>query len=78
MARYQEMKVDVEAVFVPMEKALYDAQEAFEKEAVELAKTDKKKLRELLTKYSLDAANKAVAAYWKLGDALWLKYSGRF
>jgi len=26
----------------------------------------------------LDLANRAVAAYWKLGDDLWLKYSGDF
>lgn len=78
VARYQEMKEDVQQVWEPLEEGLYAAQEAFEKDALELAKTDKKKLGELLTKYSTEAAEKAVAAYIKLGDQLWLKYSGRF
>ena len=76
--RYQEIKEDVRKVWEPMEEGLYAAQEAFEMGAVEVAKTDKKKLRELLTKYCSDAAEKAVKAYIKLGDEIWLKYSGRF
>ncbi|MCK7483438.1 MAG: hypothetical protein M0C28_45180 [Candidatus Moduliflexus flocculans] len=45
---------------------------------VALYKKDPKKARELLTKYTHGLANEAVSAYWKLGEDLWLKYSGNF
>jgi hypothetical protein len=32
----------------------------------------------MLTKYSVDMANQAVAAYWKLADDLWGRYAAIF
>jgi dipeptidase len=76
--RWQEMSKDIEAVWKPVEDKAFADQAKFEEEVLALYKKDPKKAREMLTKYSQDIANKAVAAYWKLGDDLWLKYSGQF
>jgi len=53
-------------------------QAKFEEQALALFKKDPKKAKELLTKYCLDQADQAVAAYWRLADQLWVKYSGNF
>ncbi|MDW7759095.1 MAG: C69 family dipeptidase [Acidobacteriota bacterium] len=76
--RYQEMSKDIEKVWREIEDAAYAGQAAFEEKALDLYKKDPKKARELLTRYSQDQAEKAVAAYWKLSGDLMLKYSGRF
>jgi dipeptidase len=76
--RYQEMSQDIAKVWKPIEDAAFAGQAKFEEEALALYAKDPKKARELLTKYSHDLANGAVAAYWKLADDLWLKYSGTF
>ena len=57
---------------------LFAGQAKFEEEALALYKKDPVKARELLTKYCAEQADGAVAAYWKLGDELWHKYSGAF
>jgi len=76
--RYQEMSQDIGKVWKEIEDKAFADQAKFEEEALALYKKDPKKARELLTKHSHDLANKAVAAYWKLADELWLKYSGQF
>lgn len=76
--RWQEMSKDIEAVWKPIEDGAFAGQAKFEEEALAVWKKDPKKAREMLTKYSHDIAGKAVAAYWKLADDLWLKYSGNF
>jgi dipeptidase len=76
--RWQEMTKDIEKVWKETEDKALANQAKFEEEALALYKKDPKKARELLTKYSHDQANRAVAAYGKLADDLWLKYSGMF
>ncbi|HPW17622.1 MAG TPA: C69 family dipeptidase [Candidatus Aminicenantes bacterium] len=76
--RWQEMSQDVQKVWKGIEDKAFAGQAAFEAEALALYKKDPRKARDLLTKYSHDLANGAVAAYWKLLDDLWLKYSGSF
>ncbi len=76
--RFQEMSQDIEKVWKPIEDKAFADQARFEEEALALYTKDPKKARDLLTRYSQDLADKAVAAYWKLGDDLWLKYSGTF
>ena len=76
--RYQEMSQDILKVWKEIEDRAFAGQAKLEEEALALYKKDPKKARELLTKYSHDLANGAVAAYWKLLDDLWLKYSGSF
>ncbi|NTU51392.1 MAG: hypothetical protein HGA94_03015 [Candidatus Aminicenantes bacterium] len=76
--RYQEMSQDIAKVWKEIEDKAFAGQARLEEEALALFKKDPKKARDLLTKYSHDQANGAVAAYWKLFDDLWLKYSGYF
>ena len=76
--RWQEMTQDIQKVWKEAEDTAFANQPKFEEEALALFKKDPKKGRALLTKYSHDQANRAVAAYWKLADDLWLKYSGNF
>ncbi|MBM3305173.1 MAG: hypothetical protein FJY79_04385 [Candidatus Aminicenantes bacterium] len=76
--RWQEMTKDIEKVWRGIEEKAFAGQAKFEEEALALYKKDPKKARELLTRYSHDAANGAVAAYWKLADELMHRYSDRF
>ena len=76
--RWQEMTMDIEKVWRGIEDQAFGNQGKFEAEALALWKSDPKKAKELLTRYCLDQANRAVAAYWRLADELWVKYSGNF
>jgi dipeptidase len=76
--RWQEMTKDVEKVWKDIEDKVFTGQAKLEEEALALYKKDPGKAKELLTKYCLDQADQAVAAYWKLADELWVKYSGNF
>ena len=76
--RWQEMTKDIEAVWKGIEDRLFANQAKFEEEALALYKKDPAKANDALTRYCLDQANQAVAAYWKLAGDLWLKYSGNF
>jgi len=76
--RWQEMSRDIEKVWREAEDQAFADQVKFEEQALALYGKDPKKARALLTQYSHDLANRAVAAYWKLADELWLKYSGQF
>jgi dipeptidase len=72
------MSQDIANVWKPIEDKAFAGQAKFEEEVLAVFKKDPKKAREMLTDYSHDMANQAVAAYLKLGDDLWLKYSGNF
>jgi dipeptidase len=76
--RWQEMTKDIGKVWGDIEDRAFANQAAFEEQALTLYGKDPKKAKELLTKYCLDGADAAVAAYWRLADQLWLKYSGNF
>jgi len=76
--RWQEMSKDIEAVWKPIEDGAFAGPAKIEEEVLAVWKKDPKKAREMLTRYTHDIAGKAVAAYWKLADDLWLKYSGNF
>jgi dipeptidase len=76
--RWQEMTKDVAKVCGEIEDRAFGDQAKFEEEALTLYKKDPRKARALLTEYCLDQAEAAVAAYWRLADNLWLKYSGNF
>ena len=45
---------------------------------MQLYKNNPKKALKFLSTYSKGWLNKLVAAYWKLGDDLWSKYTGKF
>jgi len=76
--RFQEMSQDIAKVWKPLEDKAFADQAKFEEEALAIYRKDPKRATDLLTNYCHDLAAKAVSAYWKLGDDLWLKYSGTF
>ena len=74
--RWGEMRYDIEAVWNPMQKELFDNQNIFEKQALKIKNIDKRK--EFLTNYSNKWGNTVVKEAWKLGDNLWTKYDEKF
>ncbi len=76
--RYQTMSKEVEKVWREMEDKAFSGQKAFEEEMAELYKKDPDKVKEMLTRYSVDMANDAVERYWLLGDELWSMYHNYF
>lgn len=77
--RWGDMRHDVMDVFDPMQKELFDTQEDFEKKALELYNSGKRKdLIEYLTDYTMKWGQKAVEEAWKTGDFLWTKYDELF
>jgi dipeptidase len=76
--RWQLMSQDIEKVWKKIEEKTFTDQAEMEEEALRLYKQNPKKAREFLTKYCHDIANKAVKAYWKLGDDLWGRYTQYF
>jgi dipeptidase len=73
--RWQEMVKDIQGVWEPIETKAFADQGKVEAEAVRLLKQDPQKAREFLTTYSVDLANGAVDAYWKLAEDLWSRYT---
>ncbi|HSH51875.1 MAG TPA: hypothetical protein VK982_09165, partial [Bacteroidales bacterium] len=70
---------DVDAVWNPMQKELFDNQQKIEEEALNLYKEKKpQKTINYLNKYSNEWSNKVVEEAWKLGDFLWTKYDEKF
>lgn len=77
--RWGDMRHDVDAVWNPMQKDLFENQKSVEEEALKLYNKKKpQKTVEYLNKYSNDWANKVVDEAWKLGDFLWTKYDEKF
>ena len=60
------------------EEEAFQKQKEIEEKALALYKKNPKKARKFLTQYSNDWMNKLTKAYWKLGDDLWSKYTGKF
>jgi len=76
--RWGDMRYDVEAVWKPMQKELFEKQAKVDEQALELFDNNPKKAIEFLTDYSLMWGNKVVEEAWKLGDFLWTKYDEKF
>ena len=77
--RWGDARYDVEAVWNPIQKELFDNQKTFEEKAMKLY-NDKKpqKTIEFLTKYSNEQGNRVVNKAWELGDQFWTKYDEKF
>ncbi len=73
--RWGDMRHDVDAVWNPIQKELFDNQKAFETKALSL---DYKELNEFLTQYTIEQGNRVVEEAIKLGDFLWTKYDEKF
>lgn len=76
--KWGHMRKDVDAVRSKFEEEIFNKQAEIEKKALELHKKNPKKARKFLTEYSNNWMNKLVNAWWKLGDDLWSKYTGKF
>lgn len=76
--RWQEMVKDIDLVWQPIEEKAFADQARIEEEAKRLHAQDPNKAKAYLTKYSHEVADGAVAAYWKLAEDLWSKYTNAF
>ncbi|MCL1893555.1 MAG: C69 family dipeptidase [Holophagaceae bacterium] len=76
--RYQEMSLDIIEVMNGIETKLFENQAEIEAEALRIHNQNPTAAKKFLTDYCVKEAESAVSAYWKLSDALWQKYSGRF
>ncbi len=77
--RWGDMHHDVDAVWDPLQKELFNNQLKIEDKALNLYKEkNPKKTIKYLNQYSNDRANKVVDEAWKLGDFLWTKYDEKF
>jgi len=77
--RWGEMRYDVNRVWDPWQAELFDAQKAFEDQALEIyRKGDHETLSRTLTDYTLLWGNKVVHKAWELGDMLWTRYDEKF
>ncbi len=74
--RWGDMRHDVDKVWLPMQKDLFNNQLKIEQQAVEI-KTGTKRI-EFLTNYTIQWGNKVVQQAWDLGDFLWTKYDEKF
>jgi len=71
-----QMRHDVDKVWIPMQKELFNSQLKIEKHALEIS--NKNKRNEFLTNYTMQWGNKVVQHAWDLGDFLWTKYDEKF
>jgi len=77
--RWGEMRYDVNGVWDPWQADLFEGQEAFEEQALELYKKGKKKeLNDYLTGYTMEWGKNVVEKAWELGDMLWTRYDEKF
>ncbi len=76
--RWGDMRHDVDKVWAPMQKKLFENQANVEREALKIYQRDPQKARYFLTQYSMEWGNKAVERAWKLGDELWTRYDEKF
>jgi len=77
--RWGDMRHDVDTVWNPMQKELFENQKQIEKEAQKMYDPEKPgKTIQYLTKYTIDWGKKVVKKAWELGDFLWTKYDEKF
>lgn len=76
--RWGDMHQDVDAVWHPWQKELFQLQEQFDARALELHEKDPALAREYLTGVAIEWGDKVVQKAWELGDFLWTKYDEKF
>ena len=77
--RWGDIRHDVDAVWNPMQKELFENQKKFEKEALDIYNEKKpQKTIDYVTKYTNEWGNKVVEEAWNLGDFIWTKYDEKF
>ncbi|HDP95595.1 MAG TPA: hypothetical protein ENN40_09580 [Candidatus Aminicenantes bacterium] len=76
--KWGHMREDVAAVRNPLEKEVFASQADFEERMMVLHKKTPRRLKKALTRYSQSWMKRLTDAYWKLGDDIWTKYTGKF
>lgn len=76
--RWGDMRHDLERVWGPMQKEVFENQKNIDEKALELYKKKPAKAKKFLTEYSIEWGNKVVNRAWRLGDELWTKYDEKF
>jgi dipeptidase len=76
--RWGDMHEDVDDVWIPWQKELFEKQEEIDAKAQRLYKEDPEKAVEFLTNYTNKWGKKVVKKAWDLGDELWTKYDEKF
>lgn len=77
--RWGDMRHDVDAVWKPLQKELFENQQLIEKEALEMYDPDNpSETRTYLTNYTGEWGNRVMKKAIELGDYLWTKYDEKF
>ncbi|MBN1351587.1 C69 family dipeptidase [candidate division KSB1 bacterium] len=76
--RWGDMRFDVDSVRIGIEKAAFANQNESENQALALYKSQPDSAAKFLTQAVNEFCNHIVDEYWKLGDHLWSKYTGKF
>lgn len=76
--KWGEMRHDVRKVWEEAQKTLLSGQKEIEQKALELYRKNPRRARRFLTEYTNRWLKKLTGRYWKLGDELWSKYTGKF
>lgn len=76
--RWGDMRHDVDVVWNPMQKELFENQRTIEKNAFILYKKSPEECNQYLTDYTIKWGDRVVNKAWKLGDDLWTKYDEKF
>lgn len=76
--RWGDMRRDVDAVWKPIQRELFQNQKATEDQALQVFAKSPTEGRAFLTRYSNSWGERAVREAWKLGDKLWTKYDEKF
>jgi dipeptidase len=76
--RWGDMRHDVNKVWQPWQKELFDRQQQIEKQSLDLYMQKPEKGRIFLTQYAREWGDKVVDRAWKLGEELWTKYDEQF
>lgn len=77
--RWGDMRNDVEAVWIPWQKEMFQNQKSVDQKALDLYNPQNPlKTIGYLTDYTNEWGNKVLKKAWELGDFLWTKYDEKF
>ncbi|MBN1350236.1 C69 family dipeptidase [candidate division KSB1 bacterium] len=76
--KWGDMRVDVDSARQVVEATVFDSQAALEDRALKLYRKNPDAAGDELTRFAIDYCEMIVREWWKLGDWLWTKYTGKF
>lgn len=76
--KWQYMRADVDSARSVFEEEAFARVGELDTEAARLHEQSPEQARRRLTAYVEDYCERITAAWWELGDALWVKYTGKF